>query len=127
MKAETAEWLRFANEDFAVGEELGKKFPRSALWSYGQAAEKYLKTVLTEHGVDFPKTHDCLVLVNLCPGAKDDDVVQACVKLAAYGPSRRYPGENLPIDASDLNEVQNAAAVVRAWCFDCLGDSTSSL
>lgn len=62
MKAETEDRLRYANEDYSVGTMLREKYVRSSVWSYQQSAEKYLKALLTESGIDFPKTHDCVAL-----------------------------------------------------------------
>lgn len=40
-------------------------FPSVAAFHCQQAAEKYLKAFLTWHGVEFPKTHDIGVLLDL--------------------------------------------------------------
>jgi HEPN domain-containing protein len=121
MKTEAEDWLRYADEDYAVGIVLREKYVRNSVWSFQQSAEKYLKALLTESGIDFPKTHDCVALVNLGSWPTKETISEHCLRLAEYGPSRRYPGENLPITAEDVALVFVAATRIRDWCFNYLG------
>jgi HEPN domain-containing protein len=116
MKDETRQWLAFAGEDLAVGERLASDFPRSATWSYQQAAEKYIKALLIEQSIDFPKTHDCVMLLNLLPPLANETVLHACLVLARFGPLQRYPGGSSPLNAQDAQEAANAVGIIRAFC-----------
>ena len=65
-------WVERAEEDYAVAQSsLRRKrpFTYSACFHAQQCAEKYLKAMLVagEHG--FPKTHDLLLLNELCSKA----------------------------------------------------------
>ncbi|MDE0483616.1 MAG: HEPN domain-containing protein [Candidatus Poribacteria bacterium] len=72
--ADTARWLRYAEEDLITAEillRLPHAPPRQSCWCAQQAAEKALKTVLIFLQIDFPRTHDlmfygiwCLIVGN---------------------------------------------------------------
>jgi HEPN domain-containing protein len=114
MKSEAAEWFRYAEDDFAVGSRLLTDYPRNSVWSHHQAAEKFLKALLIQAGVDFPKTHDCTVLFNLLTQADKSVVREACIHLSGYGPAQRYPG-GTPITVADGHAVQASSAKVREY------------
>ena len=68
--AQTARWLRYAEEDLRTAESLlglPHSIPRHACWLAQQAAEKALKAVLTSLQIDYPRTHDLDTLRNLVP------------------------------------------------------------
>ena len=68
--ADTARWLRHAEEDLITAETfLGHPHvpPRQACWCAQQAAEKALKAVLIFLQIDFRRTHDLNVLRDLLP------------------------------------------------------------
>ena len=70
--AETARWLRYAEEDLITAETLLAQShipPRQACWHAQQATEKALKAVLIFLQIDFPRTHDLNVLRNLVPNS----------------------------------------------------------
>lgn len=75
-----------------------------------QAAEKYIKTVLVWHQVEFPKTHDLdhlIALVNRADGKLTERVREASA-LTPYGVDGRYPGdlpEPSPAEAKDAVEI----------------------
>ena len=59
--AETARWLRYAEEDLITAETLLAQAhipPRQACWHAQQATEKALKAVLIFLQIDFSRTHD---------------------------------------------------------------------
>ncbi len=104
------QWLAKAEEDLEVVAFLLSS-KRHFMFAIGfhaqQAAEKYLKAFLTWHQVEFPKTHDLGVLLELVATA--DSVLAASlnpiISLNPYGVELRYPG-----DAPELsqNEAQDA-------------------
>ena len=68
--ADTARWLRYAEEDLITAETLLEQLhlpPRQSCWYAQQSAEKALKAVLIFLEIDFPRTHDLNVLRNLVP------------------------------------------------------------
>lgn len=62
------QWLRRAEEDLLVARELMER-DRLSYNPVGlhaqQAAEKFIKALLTLHGVAFPKTHSIRILLEL--------------------------------------------------------------
>ncbi|MDE0427106.1 MAG: HEPN domain-containing protein [Candidatus Poribacteria bacterium] len=68
--ADTARWLRHAEEDLTTAETLlGHPHvpPRQVCWHAHQAAEKALKAALIFLQIDFRRTHDLNVLRDLLP------------------------------------------------------------
>ena len=104
-------WLRKAEEDFHVARELMER-DRVSYTPVGfhgqQAAEKFLKGLLTRHQIPFPKTHDIEELLVLAekaaPGIHAE--LRDAEILSPYGVEIRYPG-----DRPDLNQSQGAEAV----------------
>ncbi len=65
-------WAEHAEEDFALARAaLRRKQPLAsgACFHAQQCAKKYMKALLISKGADFPKTHDLLLLNNLCSTA----------------------------------------------------------
>ena len=95
--AETARWLRYAEEDLRTAESLLRLphgIPRHACWLAQQAAEKALKAVLTSLQIDFPRTHDLDTLRNLVPdGWQLKDAHPDLVRLTEWTVEARYPGD----------------------------------
>jgi HEPN domain-containing protein len=69
MKAETKEWVRFAEEDFDVASALMRRRARTAANAIGfhcqQCVEKYLKARLEEASLPVPKVHSLTALLGL--------------------------------------------------------------
>jgi HEPN domain-containing protein len=69
MHVLTAEWVAKAEGDFATaGREVrARNTPNydAACFHAQQAAEKYLKAVLQEHGSTVPRTHNLITLLEL--------------------------------------------------------------
>ena len=57
-----------------------------------QAAEKYLKAILTRRQVEFPKTHDIRALLQLA-GDPLANVLRGAAWLTPFGVAARYPGD----------------------------------
>ena len=62
-----ADWLSLAKADLV---HASQPLPPGGLYSYlcfhaQQAVEKSIKAVLVHHGIDFPKTHNLQVLIDL--------------------------------------------------------------
>ena len=69
MKKLTTEWIQKAEGDFITArrEHAAKENPNydAACFHAQQCAEKYLKARLVEAEIDFSKTHDLTMLLNI--------------------------------------------------------------
>ncbi|RIK49731.1 MAG: DNA-binding protein [Chloroflexi bacterium] len=73
-----------------------------------QCGEKYLKSLLIYKGLEFPKTHDLIILDRLCnqagilTGFSKEDLG----RLSAYAVHTRYPGaQPAPEDGEEALEI----------------------
>lgn len=125
MQPETAEWVGKAEGDFltASREEAVTEAPNfSAVCFHAQqCAEKYLKALLVERGVYFPKTHNLVMLAGLLE--HDDCDVSAidaeASRLTPYGIDVRYPGGRP--DAEAAREALHDGTAIRAHLRRLLG------
>jgi HEPN domain-containing protein len=91
------QWLARAQQDLGVAEHLLSQ--RSFLCAVGfhaqQAAEKYLKAFLVKHQIEFPKTHNIGLLLDLVTTVSADlsRSLQDIAVLSDYGVDVRYPGD----------------------------------
>ena len=111
-------WLRYAEEDYMMARSaLRRKIPfgYSACFHAQQCAEKLLKAILLAKGVPFPKTHDLLLLNDLCQQA--GMIVPVELKdlniLSDYAVRARYPGDEPSAD--DGYEAVAIARVLRRF------------
>ena len=114
--AETARWLRYAEEDLRTAETLlgqSNATPRHACGMAQQAAEKALKAVLIFLQIDFPRTHDLDALRNIVPdGWQLKDAHPDLVSLTEWTVEARYPGHWAePTDEEARVAVKQARAV----------------
>jgi HEPN domain-containing protein len=121
------EWFRRAEEDLLVARELMER-DRLSYNPVGfhaqQAAEKFLKGLLTRHQIPFPKTHDIEELLTLAeettPGIRAE--LRAAEILSPYGVEFRYPEERLDLDRERGVEALRLANQVRAAVMQRLDD-----
>ena len=98
MKADTREWVKYAEEDFGVALSLmrrRKSFPANSIGFHcQQCVEKYFKAALVETGHTFPLTHDLEILLNLLVPAEPLFAAfqPGLGTLTAYAVRFRYPG-----------------------------------
>ena len=117
-------WVNRAEEDFELARsslQRKKPFSASACFHAQQCAEKYMKALLISKGADFPKTHDLLMLNNLCSNAGIFLEINPKYlnTLTDYAVRTRYPGEELPLD--EAREAFGFAKLVRSLVRDILG------
>ncbi len=113
------EWLRKADEDFHVARELMER-DRISYNPVGfhaqQAAEKFLKALLTRHRIAPPRTHNIEELLALAeratPGIQAE--LQGTETLSPYGVEIRYPGERPDLDREQGAESVRLADRIRA-------------
>jgi HEPN domain-containing protein len=107
-----------AEEDFLLARAALR---RKVLLPYGttfhaqQCAEKYLKALLVSCRQAFPRTHDSVVLHNLCTQNSlsvpiDPDLL---ARLTGYAVQVRYPGKDPTPD--EAREALQIAQAVRRW------------
>jgi HEPN domain-containing protein len=98
MKADTREWVRFAEADFEAASSLLRKRKNLSANIVGfhcqQCAEKYLKARMVENGLPMIKTHDLQALLNLVLPTQPLWAAfhPALGNLTGYGVTFRYPG-----------------------------------
>ena len=97
MNKLTAEWVKKAEDDLGVARKLLRgrtQYPDQVCFHCQQAAEKYLKAMLQDTGVAFPRTHDILQLVDLL--IPIDGTLRrfrrGAKALTRYAVEYRYPG-----------------------------------
>jgi HEPN domain-containing protein len=117
-------WAAHAEEDFTLARAaLRRKQPLAfgACFHAQQCAEKYIKALLISKGADFPKTHDLLMLNNLC--SNNGILLEIDPKhlntLTDYAVRTRYPG-NDPT-SEDAKEAIELAKMVRTFARKFLG------
>lgn len=112
------QWVEKAEHDFKTAEHtltLLKDCPFDTVCFHAQqCAEKYLKGFLTLRSVDFPKTHDLVVLLNLAGGPKALGVDLLDVEpLDRYPIEARYPGDWESFTREEAEEAVQLARKVR--------------
>ena len=114
--ADTARWLRYAEEDLVTAETLLRQPqvpPRQACWFAQHATEKVLKAVLIFLGIDFRRTHDLDTLRDLVPENWQLRTAHPDLSgLTRWAAEARYP-ENVPetTDTDASEAVEQARAV----------------
>jgi HEPN domain-containing protein len=118
------EWVEYAEEDFLVAKSaLRRKKPliTSSCFHSQQCAEKYLKALLIFKGMDFPKTHDLVILDRLCnqSGILTGYSKEKLGRLSAYAVHTRYPGaQPVPEDGEEALEI---SSMIRKFSRSFLG------
>ena len=117
-------WAASAEEDFILARTaLQRKQPlvSGTCFHAQQCAEKYMKALLISKSADFPKTHDLLMLNNLCSvaGIFLEIDPKHLNTLSDYAVRTRYPGEEPNVD--DAKEAIELAKLVRSFAKKFLG------
>ena len=90
------EWIHKADEDFEfarINFEEEKPFYAQICFHFHQSAEKYLKTYIIEHGLEFRKIHDLPLLLQQCISEDNyfKKLIGDCEYLATSYIEARYP------------------------------------
>jgi HEPN domain-containing protein len=92
-------WIKIAEKDLLTarqGLEAEVIVTETICFHCQQAVEKFLKAYLVKHQIEFTKTHNIMVLLNLC--SKVDDSFNKELfhvdLLTDYAVEFRYPGES---------------------------------
>ena len=117
--AEVRRWVEKAENDFRNAEyvlTLTENCPFDTVsYHCQQCAEKYLKATLIYRAVDFPRTHDLVVLFNLLRQVETLSLhIQDVQPLNRYSIEARYPGDWEPIDESEARSALAMAKKIRS-------------
>lgn len=119
MQPETGEWVAKAEADFI---SMTREAAVAQSHNYDlicflaqQCAEKYLKGLLSEQAIPFPKTHDLNKLAALLPPSAScpAEFAPILARLDRYSIEFRYPGSSATVDLA-TNSTQDAT-VFRRW------------
>jgi HEPN domain-containing protein len=119
------EWVDKAEGDYATAErELrARKFINydAVCFHAQQMAEKYLKALLLNDNIDFPKTHNLRELLELCLpiDASLDLHRDLLIQLDRYAVRYRYPGASA--ERAEAKEAVRIARQIRAILRQKLG------
>ncbi len=112
------QWLAKAEADLAAARHLGAAdagFAAAAGFHAQQAAEKFMKALLSWRQVEFPKTHDLEALIDLIERGDPNlaDSLRGVTPLNDYAVGHRYPGEFPEPTAEDAALAIALATMVR--------------
>ena len=98
-----------------------KPLTTSSCFHSQQCAEKYLKAILVSQDIEFPKTHDLLILDTLCANAGifTGFTKESLGRLSGYAVHTRYPG-NQPT-ATEARDALEIASQIRRFSRTFLG------
>jgi len=122
------EWIEKADADLEVARrmaaEAANRFRIREIVGFHcqQAAEKYLKALLTRCQIEFPKTHDIKTLLQLA-GDPVADSLGAAKWLTPFGVEIRYPGETAEMLPGDEDKALELASQVRQVVLGILAGS----
>ena len=91
------DWLKKADEDFGFAtinlKDPENPFHAQICFHFQQAAEKYLKTYIVAHNLEFRKIHDLPQLLQICSAHKSSfsDLSEECDFLTDFYVDARYP------------------------------------
>jgi HEPN domain-containing protein len=100
MKPITQEWVDKAEGDFATAQRelqvIEKTNYDAVCFHAQQCVEKYLKGYLQESNLDFDKTHELTVLLDLLLPTEPawESIRSMLIVLTSYAVEFRYPGES---------------------------------
>ncbi|MEW6285237.1 MAG: HEPN domain-containing protein [Chloroflexota bacterium] len=121
---EALKWVEYAEEDLILAKSAlrrNKPLPIGACFHSQQCAEKYFKAILVSRDIEFPKTHDLLILNTLCTdaGILTGFTKEDLGRLSGYAVRTRYPGNQpTPDEAKEALEI---ALIVRRFARAFLG------
>ncbi|HMX73284.1 MAG TPA: HEPN domain-containing protein [Anaerolineales bacterium] len=107
------EWVSYAEEDLIMAKtalKRSKPLTTASCFHSQQCAEKYFKAILVARNIEFPKTHDLLILNTLCAntGIITGFKITDLGRLSGYAVHTRYPGNQpTPAAAREALEIAN--------------------
>ena len=112
-------WLERARSNLIIAQKGQRKgvMLEDLCFNTQQAAEKALKAVCLFKGVDFPKTHSIVRLLDIieASGVAIPESVKSADVLTQYAVQTRYPGPVEEISTEEYREAVALAAKVVFW------------
>ena len=110
-------WIQFADEDLRLAEhalKLSSGCPyRLIAYHAQQCAEKYIKSFLVFHEIEFPYTHNLRKLLQLC-GENLRQELEDADNLTPFAVTTRYPGIDEEVSKIEaLSAIKIAKTVKR--------------
>jgi len=114
VREAVAQWKAKAKSDWNAVKILleSAKGPKEVICFHCQQyVEKLLKSLLTLHGVEAPKTHDIRRLIQLAePHAPElSDLADRADQLTSHGVQSRYPDDWRVINDDEMNQMVELA------------------
>ncbi|HUS86009.1 MAG TPA: HEPN domain-containing protein [Bacteroidales bacterium] len=110
-------WIYRAREDISVMENLAKTgieyYTSTICFHAQQAVEKYLKSFLIFHDVDFPSTHDVDFLLMECQKIDKVNFHFDFKSLTEFGVAVRYPDDFYVPEVDETKEYLDIALDVK--------------
>ena len=127
----TQQWLAKAKQDFEVAQHLvsqGADYFSAVGFHSQQAAEKYLKALLTHHQIEFPKTHNLGELLDLLVPVQPPTAgsLRDITALNPYGVEIRYPDDMLEVTSEEAGEAVKLAGRARDAVLSALPDDVKN-
>jgi len=124
MKKLTADWIRKAEGDYRVAEKLARTRPPEndfVCFCCQQAAEKFLKALLVELGLNVPRTHNLEDLLGLLRPHHSGlfALRRGLLFLNRFAVDTRYPGFH--VRRSQVDAARRWAGRVRTEAYAILG------
>ena len=123
------DWLTFARSDLAIAkvDRTGAISYESLCFHTQQAVEKTLKALLVFDNIEFPRTHNLRILLDLLKNKHIiSDIVDESAALTEYAVSSRYPGESEPIEEEEYAHAVEIAEAVLVWVESIINKKSKS-
>lgn len=121
-KTEFEQWVMYAENDLKAAQELlNSKLYNIVCFHSQQAIEKYLKAFLVYNGVNPPRTHSIVYLIEMCASIEEDFEKfkeEARIIDVFYIPSR-YPNAplgSLPDSLPNKDDAERAFEIAQKIC-----------
>lgn len=119
--ADPVEWLNRARSNLSLARHQAPDvYLEDLCFSAQQAAEKAVKAVLIQLGVEFPYIHDLIALLALVEQAGVDvpNEIAEAGRLTRYAVAARYPGPAESVTSQDYATALTMAEQVVRWAHD---------
>ena len=120
------EWLRRARSNLKIAQSatrLKGVLLEDLCFNTQQTAEKALKAICVQRGIDFPKTHSLVRLMDILEvnGLALPDNIKEADYLSQYAVEARYPTWDESVTLEEYQEAVKLAARVLFWAEQIIG------